>query len=63
MFSAYLTISKAKRNNLLLPPEEVENLIRLLEFSVIETDEENEIPKIPSTIDKLDKWIWKILGI
>ncbi|MCQ6277850.1 DNA polymerase beta superfamily protein [Bacillus sp. EB600] len=63
MSSAYFTITEAKRNNELLLPKEVENLIRLLQFSLIETDEENEIPKIQSSIDKLDKWIWKILGI
>jgi predicted nucleotidyltransferase len=63
LYAAYQTISEAKRNNKLLTESEAVSITQLLQFSFKETEEYNDIPRIKSSSETLDQWLWEIFGI
>lgn len=63
LYAAYQTISEAKRNNNLLSLSEAVSIIQLLQFSMNETEENTEIPKVKTSSKLLNNWIWEIFGI
>jgi predicted nucleotidyltransferase len=63
LYAAWLKISKAKKENNLLPLSDAKRIIELLELSLQHTEGINELPTIRPSIDVLDEWIWEIFGI
>jgi predicted nucleotidyltransferase len=63
LYAAYQTISEAKRNNKLLTESEAVTITKLLHLSLKETEKSIDIPKMKSSSEILDKWIWEIFGI
>jgi predicted nucleotidyltransferase len=63
LYAAYQIISDAKRNNNLLPVSEAVSITHLIQFSLKETEEKSDIPRMQPSTEMLNHWIWEILGI